>query len=178
MTNRFKKNIVLIGMSGAGKSTLATYLGEKFGYDVVDTDSEIKKKMGLEIEEIFDRYGEEHFRYLEREVVKEIGLKQGQVISTGGGVILFEDNIINLKKNGEIYYLETSPSVLYERLLGSDEVRPLLKGENPLESINKMYEARKGRYESYSDTIVNTDEISVESLASKLIKVHDKKILR
>ena len=80
-----RKNIVLTGMSGAGKSAIGKTVARLLDRPFVDTDSEIERAAGMSIPQIFSEYGEAHFRQLESETVERVCLKQGAVISTGGG---------------------------------------------------------------------------------------------
>ena len=127
-----KENIVLIGMPGSGKSTVASVLAKKLGRTVYDTDALIVEKAGVPISEIFEEHGEEYFRDLESEVVREISQKSGVIISTGGGAVLRELNVRRLKRNGRIYFLDRP----------LDDIRPTR--DRPLASD---FQALKRRYD-------------------------------
>ena len=91
-------NIVLIGMPGAGKTTITKLLSNKWNKEYLSIDQEIEKKEQLPIKEIFLLYGEKHFRDIEQSITQQIGLCQGKIIDTGGGIVLNESNIFSLKK--------------------------------------------------------------------------------
>ena len=94
-------NVVLCGMMGVGKTTIGAYLAQALGLCQVDTDDLIVKKYG-DISTIFERRGEEYFRAIETEIVRELVQEDGLVISVGGGLVLKEENVSLLKKNGKI----------------------------------------------------------------------------
>ncbi|MCH5198554.1 MAG: AAA family ATPase [Oscillospiraceae bacterium] len=150
-----KQNIVLIGMPGSGKTTIGKLLAKKLGREFIDTDDLIIKSAGKEIPDIFNEYGEEHFRKLEVEAVKEAAKNSNKVIATGGGAILRSENIKALKMNGKIYFLNRSP----ELLLPTDD-RPLARDT---EAIYKRYNERYDKYISAADETVpdNTDVFTV-----------------
>jgi shikimate kinase len=98
---REKQNVVLIGMPSCGKTSIGKKLCELTGAKMIDTDEEITKKSGMPIPEIFQKYGEKHFRDLESEVIRELSSGvTGTVISTGGGAILRNENVDLLRANG------------------------------------------------------------------------------
>lgn len=134
-------NVCLIGMPGCGKTTVGMRLAERLGKKFVDIDREIVKRMGKEIPEIFRESGEAGFRQTESEVLREVTKQTGQVIATGGGVVVTPGNYELLRQNGEIIFLE--------RELGELPVagRPVSQSR-PLEQI---YAERIGAYRSWSD---------------------------
>lgn len=140
-----KQNIVLTGMPGSGKSTIGKLLKIP-NFTFVDTDEEIEKQCGCSIKELIQTKGEQYFRDLESNVIKEISAKNCQIISTGGGAILREENVTNLKKNGKIFHINANLS----RLCATED-RPL---SNTREKLTKLYEERIQTYLSTADVIV------------------------
>lgn len=140
-----KQNIVLTGMPGSGKSTIGKLLKIP-NFTFVDTDEEIEKQCGCSIKELIQTKGEPYFRDLESKVIKEISAKNCQIISTGGGAILREENVTNLKKNGKIFYINANLS----RLCTTQD-RPL---SDTKEKLAKLYDARIEIYNSTADVIV------------------------
>ena len=140
------ENIVLIGMPGCGKSTLGKRLAQKTGKTFVDMDSFIIEKAGMTIPEIFDKYGEKHFRDIESEVAAELGKENRQVIATGGGVILRHENMKALSQNGRILFIKRPLEKLAKR------GRPLSKDLN---TLKVMYERRLPLYNKYSQLVIN-----------------------
>ncbi len=145
-----KQNIVLVGMPGSGKSTVGKTLAAELSMPFVDTDELIVKKAGMEITEIFSRFGEEYFRDLESEVIKEAGLLNGTVISTGGGAVLRRKNVNELKKNGKIFFLDRPVS----ELIPTDD-RPLADKK---EKIEALYGVRYPIYCAAADITVGVSE--------------------
>lgn len=161
------KNIVLTGFMGAGKSSVGSRLAELLGIEVIDTDNIIEQETEMKISDIFAELGEEHFREVEAVVVEGVSELDGQIIITGGGVVLDKGNIENLRKNGVIVYLHAEPQVLYERVK-SETHRPLLQVENPLQRIEKLLEEREAFYADH-DLMVDTTNLSIEEVAEKII---------
>lgn len=163
-------NIVLCGMMGSGKTTVAAEL-EKLGYKVIDTDAQIVEKHGS-IDKIFAEHGEEYFRDAETQVVREVAQKNdGAVISLGGGCVLRQENVKNLKAGGKIFYLRAKAETLIKRLKG-DTTRPLLKGGLE-ERVRSILAVRSGIYEGVADFIIDTDELSPAEIA---IEIRDKNL--
>lgn len=163
-------NIVLCGMMGCGKTTVAAEFSS-LGYTVVDTDQIIVERHG-NIDGIFAKYGEAHFREIESAVTAEVAQEyKSAVISLGGGCVLRAENVKNLKATGKIFYLKARAETLIERLKG-DTTRPLLKGGLE-EKVNSILSARAHIYESVADFIIDTDELTPAEVA----KIIEGKIL-
>jgi len=162
------KNIVLIGMPGCGKSAIGEILAEKIGMNFLDIDTYIESSTNLTINEIF-KNGEDGFRDLEAKVVMELSKKTPVVISTGGGVIKRHENIINLKKNGIIIYINRPIELIVADI--ENEVRPLL-AKDP-SKIYTLFEERGPLYKKYSDyEIMNIS--SIEDIVDNIIDIHRK----
>ena len=142
-----KSNLVLTGMPMSGKSTVGRIAADILQKEFVDIDQAIEEKAGLSIPEIFERFNEAGFRELEQEVVKEVSLRNGLVISTGGGTPLFRENIRNLRQNGCIAFLDRPLSQL-----SVGKGRPLAKSR---EEIEALYFTRYPIYRSSCDFVVD-----------------------
>lgn len=139
-----KENIVLTGMPGSGKSTVGQALAGILERPLFDCDAEIVKKAGKPITEIFAEIGENGFRNMETEVIREIAANHvGCIISTGGGAILRDENIRALKRNGRIYFLDRP----LEKLLPTPD-RPLSQDN---EALRRRHNERYERYRSTCD---------------------------
>ena len=145
---RQMQNIVLIGMPGSGKSTVGKAMAEKLKREFIDTDELIVKKAGIDIPEIFAKFGEEYFRNLETEVLKEVGVLGGKIIATGGGVIRAERNYFPLKQNAKIFWIKRDINKLVT------DGRPLSKD---LDALKKLYSERKDKYEVFKDFVIDND---------------------
>lgn len=148
-----KENIVLSGMPGCGKTTIGALLAKRLGRQFIDIDDEIVKDQGKAISAIFAEEGEMRFRDIETEIIrKSIAGKSGVVIATGGGAILRDENVIALKHNGVIYFLDRP----LEQLVPTD-CRPLAA---TAEAIAKRYNERFPRYCSICDIHLKTDGVA------------------
>lgn len=162
------KNIVLTGFMGAGKSAVGRVLAKKTGMNVVDTDELIEAETGMEIADIFKKFGEEHFRSLEKAAVEKAAKLENHVIVTGGGVVLKKENMENLRRNGVIVYLHATPETIYKRVKHETH-RPLLQVENPMKKIKELLEHRAPFYAN-NDFMVNTSELTIEEAAEEILK--------
>ncbi|OJU09887.1 MAG: hypothetical protein BGN88_15670 [Clostridiales bacterium 43-6] len=160
-------NIVLCGFMGSGKTTVARQLHKRTGKKMIDIDTYIETKENRTIAEIFSSEGEAFFRALETAAVKEISHLDDHIISTGGGVILNEENRKELKHNGKIVYLHVTIDTVLARLK-YDKTRPLLAGDKE-KTILALYEKRLPMYETYADIIVDAS-IAPKKIASTIIK--------
>lgn len=140
-----KENIVLTGMPGSGKSTVGTLLNLD-GFTFIDTDKEIEKRCGRTIKELIEAKGEGYFRNLETEVIREISSKGSQIIATGGGAVLREENVTCLKRNGKVFFLDAEI-----RRLRATADRPLSDTD---EKLKQLYSERIGIYRSCADVTV------------------------
>lgn len=161
-------NLILCGMMGSGKTTVGKKLAECIDGRWLDTDEIIEVRYG-EISELFERYGEEYFREKETETVEELAKMDGLVISTGGGLLLKEENAELFKENGIIIFLRATLNTLVERLQG-DRERPLLQNFADLRlRLSQLLEERTPIYERVSDYIVDVDKKTPDEIAKEII---------
>ena len=158
------KNIVLIGMSGSGKTTIGKTLSIILNKKLIDIDSYIEQAQGKSISEIFTN-GEACFREIESNAVLKISQNTNSIISTGGGIIKKEQNMIELKKNGIVIYIDRGVEIILNDIDYSN--RPLLK--NNKTNLHEMYELRYPLYKKYSDIVVVNDA-TVEEVVNKIIR--------
>ena len=155
----------------SGKSTVGRKLSKRLGLDFFDIDNEIEKKAGAKISWIFDVEGEEKFRDREYEAFSILTANESCVISTGGGIVLREENRELLNK-GTVIYLEISIQTQLERTI-NDENRPLLYGVNKEQTLRKIAEIRNPIYEAYSDITIkeiNDPNEAADQIVLKLKK--------
>lgn len=145
-----KQNIVLSGMPGCGKSSVGKKIAKKLGRNFFDTDDLIKEKAGCEIAQLIETKGEKYFRDLESLVIEEVSSITNAVISTGGGAILREENVVSLKRNGLIYFIDRD----IKNIKATDD-RPL---SNSREKLEKLYEQRLPIYKASCDFMIKSDE--------------------
>ena len=162
-------NLILCGMMGAGKTTIGIKIAELTGRRWYDTDGLITDKHG-KISDIFEYYGEAHFRKIETEIVKDLAQKDGLVISTGGGLVLKKENNALLQENGKIVFLRASVETLAKRLKVDGE-RPLLQTstENLRDRLERLLKERAPVYEHVADFAVDVDGKTPETIAEEII---------
>ena len=146
---REKENMVLIGMPGSGKSTLSGALRQRTGRPAADTDELIRERAGKSIPEIFREDGEKAFRDLESAVIAEVSARGGQIIATGGGAVLRQENVTALKQNGRLILLERPA----EQLTATPD-RPLVDTQEKMERLRRE---REPVYRAAADCTVRLD---------------------
>ncbi len=164
-------NISLIGMMGAGKTTIGKLLSEELnGFSFVDIDSLIVKSEKCSINDIFFDKGEEYFREIESKTLKEVLNSDNQIISTGGGIILCDNNIKLLNEKSTTFYLNADENTLYNRVKNSKD-RPLLADGDIKSKIHKLLNKRLQKYMQVQyiiDTNNKTADIIVKEIIGKL----------
>ncbi len=160
-----KKNIVLCGFMGCGKSTVGKGLAEKLNMEFVDTDTEIEENEGMKISQIFESFGEKHFRELETKLIEKLSQEEGRVIALGGGLAANPENHCFLKKCGKIVFLNCEIEETLRRISG-DKSRPLTALGS--EDIISRYNQRLPIYRSISDITVDSTGESHKTLESIL----------
>jgi shikimate kinase len=180
-----EKRIYLTGFMTSGKSTLGPILANVLGLEFFDLDREIEKQENLSVVEIFEQKGETYFREIETNLLKKLALRNGIIISLGGGTIIHNDNFETMKKSGKIIYLKVSPGNLYKRLKNKIDrplFRDLVLDENPqkdfMDRIKELLDNRKVYYEK-ADLTINTDMspigITVDKIAKKILGLFNEK---
>lgn len=163
------RNIMLIGFMGTGKSTVAAYMNQAYGMEVVEMDDVLAEREQMTIPEIFDKYGEEYFRNRETELVQELQKDENKIVSCGGGVVLREQNVEEMKKAGVIVLLTALPETILDRVR-EDENRPLLRGNKNVAFIEKMLEDRGPKYRAAADVIVATDGKDAAAICREIME--------
>ncbi|MBN3033573.1 MAG: shikimate kinase [Candidatus Saganbacteria bacterium] len=161
-------NIVLIGFMGTGKSAVGRLLAAELRFHYLDTDQLIEKAEGRKIAEIFKTDGEPYFRRLETETLQALQDYDNFVISTGGGMVLKEDNIALLKAIGPVVLLKAGPKTIYDRIK-SEKHRPLLAVPDPLAEIKKILAYRGPFYDRAADRAVDSSDLTPEAVAKEII---------
>jgi len=170
--NMLKDSIALIGFMATGKSKvgkrLANYLGKQ--YKFIDTDQLIIQEIGKKIPRIFAEEGEDKFREYETSICEKVSKLNKVIISCGGGVILNEKNVENLKKNCYIVLLRATKEIIYKRTLkNGKETRPIIDKEESKEKIEKLLEFRKPYYKKAADIIIDTTNKNIKNIVREIV---------
>ena len=181
-----KTNIILVGFMGAGKTEIGKILAKNKGINFIDLDRLIEKKEGTPITEIFKKKGENYFRNLETEILKELDENKSDiskilgkytaihskeskswVISTGGGMPAFNGNMKLLKNIGKTIYLKADAKTIYERIK-SETHRPVLgeKGFTERTVSEKLKE--RERFYGQADMTIYTDGLTTHASAEEI----------
>ena len=150
------KNIFLIGMPSSGKSTLGKRIADVLHYRFIDTDKLIVREEGRSIADIFTQSGEDYFREVERRVLRTVRPGASLVVSTGGGMPCFHDNMDYINASGVSVFLDVPVAILVRRIMAhAQEDRPLNNASDPelLATLQKRYENRLPVYTQAHITI-------------------------
>lgn len=164
-----RMNIYLIGFMGCGKSEVGRCLERDFGQKLVEMDEAIEKQNGMAIAEIFRVQGEEAFRKMETDFLKELRFREKLVVSCGGGVPMRECNVREMRAGGRIVLLMASPHTVYQRVHKTRN-RPLLEGRMTVEGIGALMEERRERYEKAADIRIATDDKTPAEIAAEIME--------
>jgi shikimate kinase len=172
--------IYLAGFMGAGKSTIGPILANTLGWEFFDLDRVIEDKTGKKIRQIFTESGEQYFREIETNTLRELSVGSDSIVALGGGTITISENRDILKVSGKVVYLKTSPEKVYERLKNKRD-RPILlneQGENLsrtefIGKVNTLFESRKQYYEQ-ADIIIDTDVETIGKTIDRLAAIINK----
>jgi len=163
------QNIALVGFMAVGKSAVGRNLARKLRRRFVDVDALIEKAEGRKVREIFAQEGEAYFRTLEKQKLSEVLTESGQVIATGGGIVMDEDTLTLLRQNTLLIGLTASTDVLVSRA-GKNSKRPLLKGVDVRERVEELLQKRQSRYAEAHMTI-DTSGLAIEQVVEKILQM-------
>lgn len=150
------QTIALVGLMGAGKSSVGRRLASAINLPFRDADEEIEKAAGRSISEIFDQYGEAHFRDGERRVITRLLEEPAHVLATGGGAFMHDDTRAMIKAKAVSIWLKVDVDTLAKRV-GRKETRPLLKGKDARAVLSELAELRFPTYALADITIESGD---------------------
>lgn len=165
------ENIILTGYMGSGKTTIGKNLAKRKNYTFVDTDELIEQQQQRSINEIFAAVGEQAFRDMETELLRQLIAERGEhmVISTGGGMPLRAENRQLLSHLGKVVFLKASPRTIYDRIRG-DTTRPLLQCANPMGRIEEMIAARTPLYEEGAAIVVDVNALRQSEATQEILR--------
>ncbi len=162
--------IYLLGLMGSGKTTIGKKLAKKLAYQFVDLDDLIEKKIGISIANYFEKFGEESFRLIEQQTLRETLELNNTIVSTGGGTPCFFSNMEEINRIGISFYLKTDVDLLISRLKGATDQRPLLKNMNSEELkkyLTNLSIKREPFYQK-ANFVVDAKDLTVEKMLVKL----------
>ncbi len=162
-------NIFLIGFMGTGKSTIAETLKRKYDMQIVDMDAEIEKEQKMVISDIFATKGEEYFRDLETQLIKDLQKKDNVVVSCGGGAVLKDENVTEMRKSGKVVLLNATPETILQRVKNSHN-RPLLEGNKNVDFIRELMSKREDKYNAAAEITVSVDNRDVDEIADEVYR--------
>ena len=164
-------NIVLIGYRGTGKSSVARMLSKKLIMSVFNMDDEITKKAGMSIPEIVEKFGWDSFRDMESEIAEQVSNLDNHIIDTGGGVILRDKNVENLRKNSKVFLLEADVPAIAKRIKRGTHRPSLTDGKSFVDEIEEVLTQRKEKYEKAANYIIDTSKLSPSDVAKKIVSL-------
>jgi len=162
------RSIVLIGMMGAGKSSVGRCLERRTGLSRLDTDEMAAIKLGPSVPEIFSKFGEEKFREIETQMLRELDPAKAMIIATGGGIVLRNENVDLMRQLGTIVWLEANEETLFERAMRK-KVRPLLQTETPRATFAELLRTRTPLYARIADVRIDTASLSHDEVAEMIL---------
>jgi shikimate kinase len=146
-----KRHVYLVGMPGSGKSAVGRELARRLGMPFVDLDREIETRAGASIESIFHDEGEDRFRNLEEQALREVAAGEPAVVACGGGSVIRDENRHILRTTGTVVSLTVPLAQLKRRVLRG---RPLIK--DPID-LDRLYLEREILYREVADHQVNAN---------------------
>jgi shikimate kinase len=166
-------NIFLIGYRCSGKTTVGRSLAGRLERLFFDTDLELVKEQGMSISEIVSKRGWAGFREIEKQVIRYACERDQQVVATGGGAVLDEDNVKQMKGSGLIVWLRADIKTIEKRIIRDHttrDFRPSLTSKGSVEEIKETLLLRNPYYEKTMDFLVDTDVMGIEDVCDEIIQ--------
>jgi len=165
-------NLVLIGYRATGKTSVGARLAEVLQRPFVDLDQVLVREAGRSVADIVAQGGWAEFRRLEKQLVARYRDTRGQVLATGGGVVLDPDNVAALRENGIIIWLTTDPVAIQARLAQDqprDANRPSLTGEDTIREVLEVLKVRAPLYQAAAQMSIDTTHRSVAQVVKLVL---------
>ena len=162
--------LYLIGFMGSGKTSVGKKLAKKLNYKFIDLDNEIEKHINCSISDCFVKFGEDKFREIENQILKESFKYSKTIISTGGGTPCFYNNISLINNNGFSIYLKADVKLLSHRLINAKQTRPLIKNKSKeeLDIYIKNLLSKRENFYNQAKLIIDAINTNVNIIAKKL----------
>ncbi|MBN2029894.1 shikimate kinase [bacterium] len=168
---QLQKNIYMMGFMGCGKSSVGLLLAKRLNWEFLDTDICIERDAGISISEIFNRYGESHFRRLEKECIARVSKLKRQVISLGGGAIIDPENWKAISRSGVTISICYPPEIIMERLVAVKD-RPLLGDTDETKRFQRIIDLMEEREKYYKQAdllLYFNKEIEIERVTDMIL---------
>jgi len=169
MSTILQRSLYLIGFMGSGKSTVSRHMSRSLGVPKIEMDDLLAERAGKSITQIFAEDGEEVFRQMETELLREIGAGEPALVSCGGGVVLRPENVEIMKNSGTILMLSATPETIFSRVRHSTK-RPILNGNMNVEFIAELMAKRDPAYRAAADVTVSIDGKTSDIVAKELVE--------
>ena len=169
-------NIVLIGYRGTSKTVVGRKVAAKLGMTYIGMDDEIVRRAGKPVPEIVAESGWEHFRDVESDVVRDGADRDNCVLDTGGGAILRDKNVEQLRRNGLVFWLQASVPDIVSRI-GGDDQRPSLTGTKSFtDEIAEVLAERTPKYAAAAHETVDTSAMSIDERVEEIARVFGERV--
>jgi shikimate kinase len=166
-------NLFLIGYRCTGKTTVGKILADELKCSFVDTDALVVAQQQMSIREIVDAHGWEGFRGIEHVILKEVSASAGQIVATGGGIVLSEKNVRLMRKSGNIVWLRAKLETIKARMLqdtDTQDFRPALTLHDSISEIEETLQSREPLYKRAMDFYVDTDEHDIRAVTESIME--------
>lgn len=165
-----KTRLALIGFMGVGKTLVSKELEKSLEMSVLSTDQIIEDQQKMSIAKIFEHKGEAFFRLLEKEVVKDVCQQDHVIIDCGGGVVLDQENVDQLRANCTVIFFSAKPETIFANIKDKTD-RPLLNVDNPIEAIRMLIDARSKYYEQAAHYTIDGNNKSIGQMANEVMDI-------
>lgn len=156
-------NITLIGYKGTGKTTVSRLLSKKLQKKALSTDDEIRKKVKLTVSKYVKKHGWDKFREVEADVLDDMCSFDDCIIDAGGGIVMRNENIVNIKKTGLVILLTADSRTIASRIKKED-IESMHKNMSVKGYIEKVIAEREERYRMAADYTIDTSNMSPEEV--------------
>ena len=166
-------NIFLIGYRCTGKTSVGRCLANRLGRSFVDTDLELVKEQGVSISDIVSKRGWTAFRDIEKRVIQRACERDTQVVATGGGAVLDEENVKRMKDSGVLVWLRADIKTIEKRITEDNttqDFRLALTSKGSVKEIQETLLLRNPFYKGAMDFFVDTDVMDVEAVCEMIIQ--------
>ncbi len=163
-------HVILVGLPGSGKSTVGRRVARGLGRPFLDFDSEIERREGKSIAQIFSEVGEPGFRALELALTKELAASNGMILAPGGGWTTIPGAAALLRPPARMIYLRVKAEVAIGRILRGRRIRPLLQTADPLETLRKLLAEREAGYLE-ADHVIDVEVVKSQQLIATITRL-------